>query len=80
MAVNLKEQLQRLSMGACIQMRNEKDRRKPADPSAIILEDLHAGATDRRKRADRRLENLDAEERQLLLSEMPGHDTSGHKD
>ena len=61
-------------------MRNRKDRRKPADPNAIILEDLHAGATDRRKQADRRLENLDAEERQLLLSEMPGHATTGNKD
>jgi len=53
-------------------MRKGKDRRKPAASPAIPFEDLHPGATDRRKRPDRRLENLDAEERQLLLSEMPG--------
>jgi hypothetical protein len=61
-------------------MRNRKDRRKPADTPAIPFEDLHAGATDRRKQPDRRLENLNAEERQLLLSEMPGHMTTSNKD
>lgn len=60
-------------------MRNRKDRRKPAGTPAIPFEDLSAGATDRRKQADRRLENLNAEERQLLLSEMPGHLTTRNK-
>lgn len=52
-------------------MRNLKDRRK-TDNAAFPFEDVHPGATDRRKLPDRRLENLDAEQRQLLLSEMPG--------
>lgn len=55
-------------------MRNLKDRRK-ADKAAFPCEDVHPGATDRRKLPDRRLENLDAEQRQLLLSEMPGNVT-----
>lgn len=58
-------------------MRDGKDRRNTGVMPAIPFEDLHPGATDRRKRPDRRLENLNAEERQLLLSEMPGHLTNG---
>ncbi len=58
-------------------MRNQKDRRK-ADSTAFPLEDIHPGATDRRKLPDRRLENLDAEQRQLLLSEMPGDLKAGN--
>ncbi|MBT8116922.1 MAG: hypothetical protein KJO66_03765 [Gammaproteobacteria bacterium] len=54
-------------------MRKRKERRKPAATSSFPFEDIHPGATDRRKLPDRRLENLDAEQRQLLLSEMPGH-------
>ena len=53
-------------------MRDHKDRRKQ-DEHAYLLEDLHTGVTDRRKLPDRRLENLNAEQRQLLLSEMPSH-------
>ena len=53
-------------------MRNRKDRRKQ-DEHAYPHEDIHTGATDRRKLPDRRLENLNAEQRQLLLSEMPSH-------
>ena len=62
-------------------MRNLKDRRK-AGNATFPFEDIHPGATDRRKLPDRRLENLDAEQRQLLLSEMPGDVTStnSHKD
>lgn len=53
-------------------MRRQKDRRKPSSTPVIPFEDLCPGATDRRKIPDRRLENLNVEERQLLLSEMPG--------
>ena len=53
-------------------MRDQKDRRKQ-DEHASLLEDIHTGARDRRKQPDRRLENLNAEQRQLLLSEMPSH-------
>ena len=53
-------------------MRNRKDRREQ-DEHAYPLEDIHRGETDRRKLPDRRLENLNAEQRQLLLSEMPSH-------
>jgi hypothetical protein len=53
-------------------MRKRKDRRKPEATAAFPFEDISPGATDRRKLTDRRLENLDAEQRQLLLSEMPG--------
>ena len=52
-------------------MRKRKDRRKPA-AATFPFEDIHPGATDRRKLPDRRLENLDADQRQLLFSEMPG--------
>lgn len=53
-------------------MRKRKDRRKPAATATFPFEDIHPGDTDRRKLPDRRLENLDAEQRQLLFSEMPG--------
>lgn len=54
-------------------MRNSKDRRHL---HAIVTFPLEVGAhdyvtSDRRKTRDRRLSNLEAEERQLLLSEMP---------
>ena len=54
-------------------MRSTKDRRgNPCDP-AFPLEDSDNELVmeDRRKKKDRRLEKLDLEERQLLLSEMP---------
>jgi hypothetical protein len=53
-------------------MRHKKDRRH-TEPAGFPLEDSnHELVTaERRRRADRRLENLDLEERQLLLSEMP---------
>lgn len=62
-------------------MRNRKDRRNQ-DEHANLLEDIHTGATNRRKLPDRRLENLNAEQRQLLLSEMPSHlaDIDEHED
>jgi hypothetical protein len=56
-------------------MRNRKDRRKPQDAVAPPLEDVSQVAPERRKPLDRRMENLNAEERQLLLSEMPGLNT-----
>ena len=53
-------------------MRKHKERRRH-DESVYTPEDFHNGAPDRRKLPDRRLENLNAEQRQLLLSEMPSH-------
>ena len=53
-------------------MRRRKDRRKPKDATAYPFEDVSKAAPDRRKIRDRRIANLNAEERQLLLSEMPG--------
>jgi len=54
-------------------MRHAHDRRQPDADVACPLEDNgHDFVThDRRHQADRRLENLDMEERQTLLSEMP---------
>ena len=54
-------------------MRNSKERRHA---HTIVTFPLAGGAHDfvtseRRKTRDRRLSNLEAEERQLLLSEMP---------
>ena len=56
-------------------MRSRKDRRKPQSTAAFPIEDTPT-ALERRKRRDRRMENMNAEERQLLLSEMPGLSTS----
>ena len=58
-------------------MRKRRDRRRPHATSDYPFEDLRHSARERRKLKDRRLENLDAEQRQLLLSEMPGHPASG---
>ena len=57
--------------------RRQKDRRHCDTPDAFRLEDEEHGLVleDRRKRRDRRLENLEVEERQTQLSEMPGVDT-----
>lgn len=54
-------------------MRNTKDRRGNTGDPAFPLEDSDNELVmeDRRKKKDRRLEKLDLEERQLLLSEMP---------
>jgi hypothetical protein len=54
-------------------MRSTKDRRGNACDPAFPLEDSDNELVmeDRRKKKDRRLEKLDLEERQLLLSEMP---------
>jgi hypothetical protein len=54
-------------------MRNSRDRRRS---HSVVTFPLENGARDlvtseRRKTRDRRLDNLEAEERQLLLSEMP---------
>ena len=54
-------------------MRKRKDRRRPQATATYPFEDIFPGKKDRRKQPDRRLENLDADQRQLLLSEMPGH-------
>ena len=54
-------------------MRNHKDRRKTGDTPLSPHED-NGRATlcrDRRKNHERRIENLEVEERQLMLSEMP---------
>ena len=53
-------------------MRKRNDRRRQ-DETVYPAEDFHNGAPERRKLPDRRLENLNAEQRQLLLSEMPSH-------
>lgn len=54
-------------------MRNSKDRRHLHTIVTFPLEDsAHDFVTaERRKTRDRRLSNLEAEEKQLLLSEMP---------
>ncbi|MEZ5543564.1 MAG: hypothetical protein R3F42_16240 [Pseudomonadota bacterium] len=54
-------------------MKHRTDRRKAKDTGHDPLEDNGRAqfARERRKRRDRRMENLDLEERQLLLSEMP---------
>jgi chloramphenicol O-acetyltransferase len=54
-------------------MRNSKERRHSHTIVMFPLEDsAHDFVTlERRKTRDRRLSNLEAEERQLLLSEMP---------
>jgi len=54
-------------------MRNTKERRHSQVLVTFPLEDnMHDFVTsERRKTRDRRLSNLEAEERQLLLSEMP---------
>jgi hypothetical protein len=54
-------------------MRNIKDRRKPAKSTLFPGADNCQGAalSERRKRRERRVENLALEERQTLLSEMP---------
>ena len=54
-------------------MRSTKDRRGNASDPAFPLEDSENELVmeDRRKKKDRRLEKLELEERQLLLSEMP---------
>jgi hypothetical protein len=54
-------------------MKQRTDRRKASKEPEDAYEDNGRGqfARERRKRRDRRMENLDLEERQLLLSEMP---------
>lgn len=54
-------------------MRSSKDRRETESPGRYRLEDNERERVlaDRRKASERRLENLPAEERQLLLSELP---------
>jgi hypothetical protein len=54
-------------------MRNPKERRHSHSIVTFPLEDSAHDyvTTDRRKTRDRRLGNLEEEERQLLLSEMP---------
>lgn len=53
-------------------MRHKKERRH-ANPARFPLEDSshELVESERRQLTDRRLENLDVEERQMLLSEMP---------
>jgi len=54
-------------------MRHSKDRRDPNAASRFPLENNERELVlpERRKKRERRIENLDAEERQLLLSELP---------
>lgn len=61
-------------------MRNIKDRRKPCKSTLFPVADNCQGAAlrERRKHGERRVENLALEDRQLLLSEMPGT-TPGRK-
>lgn len=55
-------------------MKQRTDRRRAGNPAQDPLEDNGRGqfVRERRKRRDRRIENLELEERQTLLSEMPG--------
>ena len=54
-------------------MKSRTDRRRTRNENEDPYENNGRGqfARERRKRRDRRMENLDLEERQLLLSEMP---------
>lgn len=54
-------------------MRNLKDRRGPDSIASFPLEDNDRERVfaERRKQRERRIDNLEEEERQLLLSEMP---------
>lgn len=54
-------------------MRHSKDRRDPDSVASIPLEDNDRERVygERRKQGERRLDNMEEEERQLLLSEMP---------
>ena len=53
-------------------MRHLKDRRVPQATSLFPFRDnTDVSQRERRKTGERRMENLDAEERQLMLSEMP---------
>lgn len=54
-------------------MKPRRERRKVSSGTEDPHENNGRGefARERRKRRDRRMENLDLEERQLLLSEMP---------
>lgn len=54
-------------------MRHSKDRRDPHAAARFPLEDNERELVlaERRKTTERRIENLDTEERQLLLSELP---------
>jgi hypothetical protein len=54
-------------------MRNSKDRRDSDSIARVPLEDNDRERVfaERRKRGERRLENIAEEERQLLMSEMP---------
>lgn len=54
-------------------MRKSKDRRGPDAKARFPLEDNDRELVlgNRRKASNRRIENLAAEERQLLLSELP---------
>jgi hypothetical protein len=54
-------------------MRSTKDRRDSTADAIFPLEDSNHEVIleDRRRKKERRLENLDMDERQLLLSEMP---------
>lgn len=57
-------------------MRSGKDRRKTPDNTTSWFEDIGRPARERRhRRRDRRVENLNADDRQTLLSEMPGLDS-----
>lgn len=54
-------------------MRSAKDRRNSTIDAVFPLEDSNNEVVlkNRRSKKERRLDNLDMEERQLLLSEMP---------
>ena len=53
-------------------MRHVKDRRTPQATALYPFgDDTDVSKNERRKTSERRMENLDAEERQLMLSEMP---------
>ena len=53
-------------------MRHLKDRRAPLATAMFPFRDnADVSQHERRKTSERRMENLNAEERQLMLSEMP---------
>ena len=62
-------------------MRHSKDRRGRNLIASLPLEDndRERVLAERRKQGERRIDNLEDEERQLLLSEMPAPSSGGRR-
>lgn len=62
-------------------MRHTRDRRGADSVASLALKDNDRERVfaERRKRGERRIDNMAEEERQLLLSEMPAPISGNHK-